>query len=81
MADTFEKVTERARKVFSLAQEEAQRLNHHYIGMELLLFAIVREGEGIVAGVLESLEVSLEKVRQRLLQVVARKRTQEQTGG
>ena len=56
-------LTPRAKKVIELAVDEARRLNHHYIGTEHLLLGLVREGEGIAAGVLESLGVSLEKVR------------------
>jgi ClpA/ClpB-like protein len=68
--DRFDKFTERARKVLSLAQEEAQRLQHNYIGTEHLLLGLVREGEGIAAGVLESLGVNLEKVRTQTIQVL-----------
>jgi len=64
MADKFEKFTERARKVFSLAQEEAQRLNHNYIGTEHLLLGLIREGDGIAARVLTNLGVQLPEVRQ-----------------
>ncbi|MBX6753281.1 ATP-dependent Clp protease ATP-binding subunit [Thermorudis peleae] len=63
-------LTPRARKVIELAVDEARRMNHHYIGTEHLLLGLVREGEGIAAGVLESLGVSLEKVRQQVLQVL-----------
>src|SRR5919197_5980059 len=70
MADRFDKFTERARKVLQLAQEEAQRFNHHYIGTEHLLLGLVREGEGIAAGVLESLGVSLDKVRSQVIYVL-----------
>ena len=52
MADRFDKFTERARKVLQLAQEEAQRFNHNYIGTEHLLLGLVREGEGVAAKVL-----------------------------
>jgi len=61
----------RAKKVIELAVDEARRLNHHYIGTEHLLLGLVREGEGIAAGVLESLGVSLEKVRTEVLRVLA----------
>src|ERR687890_620710 len=71
MSDKFDKFTERARKVLTLAQEEAQRFNHNYIGTEHLLLGLVREGEGIAAGVLESLGVNLEKVRAQVMQVVS----------
>ncbi len=47
--DRFDKFTERARKVLSLAQEEAQRFQHNYIGTEHLLLGLVREGEGVAA--------------------------------
>ena len=56
-------LTPRAKKVIELAVDEARRLNHHYIGTEHLLIGLMREGEGVAAGVLESLGVSLEKVR------------------
>jgi ATP-dependent Clp protease ATP-binding subunit ClpC len=63
MADRFDKFTERARKVLQLAQEEAQRFNHNYIGTEHLLLGLVREGEGVAAKVLANLGVELNKVR------------------
>ena len=68
-------LTPRAKKVIELAVDEARRLNHHYIGTEHLLLGLVREGEGIAAGVLESLGVNLEKVRTQTIQVLS------QTGG
>src|SRR3970282_980433 len=49
MADRFDKFTERARRVLTLAQEEALRFNHNYIGTEHLLLGLVREGEGVAA--------------------------------
>ena len=52
MNDKFEKFTERARKVMSLAQDEAQRFGHNYIGTEHLLLGLVREGDGVAAKVL-----------------------------
>jgi ATP-dependent Clp protease ATP-binding subunit ClpC len=64
-------LTPRAKKVIELAVDEARRLNHHYIGTEHLLLGLVREGEGIAAGVLESLGVNLEKVRAQVMQVVS----------
>jgi uncharacterized damage-inducible protein DinB len=63
-------LTPRAKRVIELAVDEAARLNHHYIGTGHLLLGIVREGEGIAAGVLESLGVSLEKVRARVIEVL-----------
>jgi ATP-dependent Clp protease ATP-binding subunit ClpC len=61
--DRFDKFTERARKVLSLAQEEAPRFQHNYIGTEHLLLGLVREGEGIAAKVLSNLGVELKEVR------------------
>jgi len=68
-------LTPRAKKVIELAVDEARRLNHHYIGTEHLLLGLVREGEGIAAGVLESLGVNLEKVRAQVMQVVSQSST------
>ena len=51
--DRFDKFTDRARKVLTLAQDEAQRFNHNYIGTEHLLLGLVREGEGVAARVLD----------------------------
>ncbi len=64
-------LTPRAKRVIELAVEEARRLGHNYIGTEHLLLGLVREGEGIAAGVLESLGVNLEKVRAQAVQVVS----------
>ena len=61
--DRFDRFTGRARKVLSLAQEEAQRFQHNYIGTEHLLLGLVREGEGVAAKVLSNLGVELNKVR------------------
>ena len=63
-------LTPRAKKVIELAVDEARRFNHHYIGTEHLLLGLVREGEGIAAGVFESLGVDLEKVRTQTIQVL-----------
>ncbi|MGC4106514.1 MAG: ATP-dependent Clp protease ATP-binding subunit [Thermomicrobiales bacterium] len=70
-------LTPRAKKVIELSVDEARRLNHHYIGTEHLLLGLVREGEGIAAGVLESLGVNLEKVRAQVMQVVSQSATQQ----
>lgn len=71
-------LTPRAKKVIELAVDEARRLNHHYIGTEHLLLGLVREGEGIAAGVLESLGVNLEKVRAQVMQVVSQNQGYQQ---
>jgi quercetin dioxygenase-like cupin family protein len=63
MAERFDKFTERARKVLQLAQEEAQRLNHSYIGSEHLLLGLVREGNGVAAKILAQLGVDLNMAR------------------
>ena len=63
-------LTPRAKKVIELAVDEARRLNHHYIGTEHLLLGLLREGEGIAAGVLESLGLSLQEVRAQTMQVL-----------
>lgn len=70
-------LTPRAKKVIELSVDEARRLNHHYIGTEHLLLGLVREGEGIAAGVLESLGVNLEKVRAQVMQVVSQSASQQ----
>jgi hypothetical protein len=72
MNDKFEKFTERARKVLSLAQEEAQRFNHNYIGTEHLLLGLVREGDGVAAKVLSNLGVELNKVRSAVEHIIGR---------
>jgi ATP-dependent Clp protease ATP-binding subunit ClpA len=59
----FERFTDRARRVVVLAQEEARMLNHGYIGTEHLLLGLVHEGEGLAAKALETMDISLEKVR------------------
>ena len=68
----FERFTDRARRVVVLAQEEARLLDHNYIGTEHLLLGLVREAEGIAARVLESLEISLEAVRQQTEEIIGR---------
>jgi ATP-dependent Clp protease ATP-binding subunit ClpA len=70
--DKFGKFTERARKVLSLAQEEAQRFQHNYIGTEHLLLGLVREGEGVAAKVLNNLGVDLNKVRSTVEFIIGR---------
>ena len=68
-------LTPRAKKVIELAVDEARRLNHHYIGTEHLLLGLVREGEGIAAGVLESLGVRLENARTETIHTLAKTQT------
>ncbi|MCW8130009.1 MAG: AAA family ATPase, partial [Planctomycetota bacterium] len=59
----FDRFTDRARKVMSFARQEAERLNHDYIGTEHILLGLVKEGSGVAANVLENLDVDLDKVR------------------
>lgn len=67
-------LTPRAKQVIELAVEEARRLNHHYLGTEHLLLGLIREGEGIAAGVLEGFGVSLAKARTQTVIVLSQSR-------
>jgi len=62
----FGRFTERAQQVLVLAQEEAKRLNHNFIGTEHLLLGLVREGSGIAARALQNMTVDLNSVRQEV---------------
>ncbi|MCB0867442.1 MAG: AAA family ATPase, partial [Solirubrobacterales bacterium] len=66
----FERFTERARQVVVLAQEEARTLKHNYIGTEHILLGLLREEEGLAARVLESLEITVERVRAQVVRIV-----------
>ena len=59
----YERFSDRARKVMQLANQEAQRLNHEYIGTEHILLGLVKEGSGVAANVLKNLDVDLRKIR------------------
>jgi ATP-dependent Clp protease ATP-binding subunit ClpC len=72
MTSPFDRFTERARKVLSLAQEEAEALNHRYIGTEHILLGLIREGEGTAAQVLGDLGVELARVRKAVEYIVGR---------
>ena len=73
-------LTQRAKKVIELAVDEARRLNHHYIGTEHILIGLMREGEGIASGVLESLDVTLDKIRAETSKMLSQQTpTQAQT--
>ncbi len=65
-----DKFTERVRKVIYLARDEANRLQHDYIGTEHLLLGIVREGEGIAARVLQKLDLDLDQIQQAIENIV-----------
>src|ERR1700761_885541 len=66
----FERFTAYARHVVVLAQEEARKLNHNYIGTEHLLLGLIRESEGVAAKALESLRISLDAVRQQVREII-----------
>jgi hypothetical protein len=66
----FERFTERARHVVVLAQEEARALTHNYIGTEHILLGLLREEEGLAARVLESLDITVERVRAQVVRIV-----------
>ena len=68
----FERFTERAKKVLTLAQEEAERSHHSYIGTEHMLLALLREDEGLAAKVLHNLGVEIGKVRHSIESIVGR---------
>ena len=68
----FEQFTDRARRVVALAQDEARMLNHDYIGTEHILLGLIHEGDGVAAKALESLGISLDAVRQQVLEIIGR---------
>jgi len=70
LVSRFDKFSEHARRVLTLAQEEAQRFNHSYIGTEHILLGLAREEEGIAAKVLTSMGVSLQRVRQAVEYII-----------
>ncbi len=74
-------LTPRAKKVIELAVDEARRLNHNYIGTEHLLIGLMREGEGVPAGVLESLGVTLDKIRAETSRILSQNTQQSQSSG
>ncbi len=59
--------TPRVKKVLALASKEARALNHSYVGTEHILLGLLREGEGVAAHVLKSLEIDIEKTRNEIL--------------
>ena len=66
----FERFTDRARRVVVLAQDEARMLNHNYIGTEHILLGLIHEGEGVAAKALEALGISLEAVREQVIEII-----------
>ncbi len=66
----YERFSDRARKVMQLANQEAQRFNHEYIGTEHILLGLVKEGSGVAANVLENLDIDLRKIREETEKLV-----------
>ncbi|SCQ66855.1 Negative regulator of genetic competence ClpC/MecB [Propionibacterium freudenreichii] len=66
----FERFTDRARRVIVLAQDEAKMLNHNYIGTEHILLGLIHEGEGVAAKALEQMGISLEAVREQVIEII-----------
>ena len=66
----YERFTDRARKVMQLANQEAQRFNHEYIGTEHVLLGLVKEGSGVAANVLKNLDVDLRRIRAEVEKIV-----------
>ena len=66
----YERFTDRARKVLQLANQEAQRLNHEYIGTEHILLGLVKEGSGVASNVLKNLDIDLAKIRREVEKLV-----------
>jgi ATP-dependent Clp protease ATP-binding subunit ClpC len=66
----FERFTDRARKVMALANQEAQRFNHEYVGTEHILLGLVKEGQGVAANVLHNLGIDLKKIRLEVEKIV-----------
>ena len=66
----FERFTDRARRVVVLAQEEARRLNHNYIGTEHILLGLIQEGGGHAAKALEELNINIDSVRSEVVEII-----------
>src|SRR5437868_4449585 len=70
MARMYERFTDRARKVMQLANQEAQRFNHEYVGTEHVLLGLIKEGSGVAATVLRNMDVDLRKIRNEIEKIV-----------
>jgi hypothetical protein len=66
----YERFTDRAREVMQLANQEAQRYNHEYIGTEHILLGLVKEGSGVAANILKNLDIDLRKIRREVERIV-----------
>ncbi len=76
----FDRFTDRARKVMTLAKQEAQRFNHEYIGTEHILLGLIQEGSGVAASVLKNLGIDLRKIRSEIEKLVKGSATMVTTG-
>jgi ATP-dependent Clp protease ATP-binding subunit ClpC len=68
----FERFTDEARRIIVLAQEEATRLDHNWIGTEHILLGLIKEGDGVAARALESFGISLDAARQKVEEIIGR---------
>ena len=66
----YERFTDRARKVMQLANQQAQRFRHEYIGTEHMLLGLIAEGSGVAANVLKNLDIDLDMVRREVEKIV-----------
>src|SRR5687768_6084342 len=66
----FDRFTDRAKKVMSLARQEAQKFNHEYIGTEHVLLGLVQEGSGVAANVLKNMNIDLKRIRAEIEKIV-----------
>src|SRR5207302_11445006 len=66
----YERFTDRARKVMQLANQEAQRFSHEYIGTEHILLGLIKEGSGVAANALKNLDIDLRKIRLEVEKIV-----------
>src|SRR5258708_34063662 len=71
-AQMFERLTDRARRVIVLAQEEARQLNHNYVGTEHILLGLIREGDGVAAKALAATGISLDEARREVEAIIGR---------
>ena len=78
----LERFTDRARRVVKLAEEEARRLDHNYIGTEHILLGLIREGDGVAAQVLTGLGADLDGARAQVIRLLDeyRRKHGHQTG-
>jgi ATP-dependent Clp protease ATP-binding subunit ClpA len=76
----YERFTERARNVMQLADQEARRLRHDYIGTEHILLGIIKEGSGVASNVLKNLDINVRKIRREIEKIVTAQPDRANTG-